>query len=118
VTEVLPREGDIAAAVRDRYPDGVDALLDLVSYTPGTYDAALKDGARVASPTNAAGDGPGRTNVMSVPTTDNLRRLAQMLDTGSLRVPVSRTYELDHAGDALQALAGRHTQGKLAIRVA
>ncbi len=50
VSEVLPREGDVAAAVRERFPDGVDALLDLVNYAPGTYDAALRDGARIASP--------------------------------------------------------------------
>ena len=29
VTEVLPREGDVAAAVRERFADGVAALLDL-----------------------------------------------------------------------------------------
>ena len=58
----------LAALVRERYPDGVDALLDLVSYAPGSYDAALKAGARVASPTGAAGEGPGRTNVMAAPT--------------------------------------------------
>src|SRR3954452_15362409 len=40
VTEVLPREGDVVPAVRERFPDGVDALLDLVNYTPGIYDAA------------------------------------------------------------------------------
>ncbi|MFL5828151.1 MAG: NADP-dependent oxidoreductase, partial [Thermoleophilaceae bacterium] len=78
VTEVLPREGDVAAAVRERFPDGVDALLDLVNYVPGTYDAALKDGARVASPTGAAGEGPGRTMVMAAPTTENLDRVAQL----------------------------------------
>src|SRR3954453_14713821 len=48
VTEVLPRDGDIAHVVRDRHPDGVDALLDLVNYAPGTYEAALKPNARVA----------------------------------------------------------------------
>jgi NADPH2:quinone reductase len=118
VTEVLPREGDAAAAVRERFPDGVDALLDLVSYAPGAFDAALKDGARVASPNGAAGDGPGRTNVMAQPTTENLERVAQLLDTGALKVPVQDTYELDRAAEALQALGNTHTQGKLAIRVA
>src|SRR3954469_6979521 len=51
VSDILPRDGDVAAAVRDLVPDGVDALLDVVNYAPGTYDAVLKDGARVASPT-------------------------------------------------------------------
>src|SRR5215208_4318388 len=64
VSDVLPRDGDIVEIVRERHPAGVDALLDLVNYTPGTYDAALKPTARVASPTGAAGDGPGRTEVM------------------------------------------------------
>jgi NADPH:quinone reductase-like Zn-dependent oxidoreductase len=59
VSEIVPRDGDVAAAVRERFPDGVDALLDLVNYAPGTYDAALKPDARVASSTGAAGDGPG-----------------------------------------------------------
>ena len=67
MTELLARDGDVAAAVRERFPDGVDALLDLVSYAPGAYDAALKDGARVASSNGAEGDGPGRTNVMAPP---------------------------------------------------
>jgi len=117
VTELVPRDGDVAAAVRERFPDGVDALLDLVNYTPGTYDAALKDGARVASPTGAAGEGPGRTMVMAHPTTANLDRVAQLLDSGTLKVPVQATYELDRAAQALQALATTHTQGKLAISV-
>jgi NADPH:quinone reductase len=118
VTEVLPREGDVVAAVRERFPDGVDALLDLVNYTAGTSDAALKDGARVASPTGAAGEGPGRTMVMAQPTTTNLDRVAQLLDSGALKVPVQDTYPLERATEALQALATSHTQGKLAIRIA
>src|SRR3954469_16581181 len=34
VSAILPREGDVAAAVRERFPDGVDALLDLVNSPP------------------------------------------------------------------------------------
>jgi NADPH2:quinone reductase len=118
VSEVLPRDGDVAAAVRERYPDGVDALLDLVSYAPGAFDAALEDGARVASPNGAAGDGPRRTNVIAESSTENLERVAQLLDAGTIEVRVQESYELDRAGDALAALAARHTQGKLALRIA
>src|SRR5215207_3304494 len=117
VTDVLPREGDVARAVRDLVPDGVDALLDVVNYAPGTYDAALKEGARVASPTGAAGEGPGRTMVMAAPTAENLRRLGALLADGTLRVPVQASYELAQAPEALAALPGQHTQGKLAVRV-
>src|SRR4051794_27587156 len=118
VTEIGPRDGAAAPAVRQRSPDGVDALLDLVNYTAGTYDAALKDGARVASPTGAAGEGPGRTMVMAQPTTTNLDRAAQLLDSGTLKVRVQASYPLERATEALQALATSHTQGKLAISIA
>jgi NADPH:quinone reductase-like Zn-dependent oxidoreductase len=117
VSDVLPREGDIAELVRERVPDGVDALLDLVNYTPGTYDAALKPGARVASPTGAAGEGPGRTMVMATPSAENLQRLGALLADGRLRIPVQATYELAQAPQALAALTGEHTQGKLAVHI-
>ena len=117
VADILPRDDDIAAAARERYPDGVDALLDNVSFAAGAYDAALKDGARVASPNNAAGEGHGHTNVMSVPTPENLERLARLLDTGTLKVHIQRTYPLDDAAAAMNALATTHTQGKIAIQI-
>jgi NADPH:quinone reductase len=117
VGEVLPRDGDAAELVRERYPDGVDALLDLVNYEPGAYDAALKPGARVASSSGAAGEGPGRTNVMAEPTAENLQRLSALLADGTLRIPVQATYELAQAPEALAALTGEHTQGKLGIQV-
>jgi NADPH:quinone reductase len=117
VSDVLARDGDIGRLVRDLVPDGVDALLDLINYAPGSYDAALKPDARVASPTGAAGEGPGRTNVMSAPTAENLTRLGALLADGTLRIPVQATYPLAQAPEALAALAGEHTQGKLAIEV-
>ena len=118
VSELLDRDADIGAAVRDRHPDGVDAMLDLVSYTPGAFDAALRPDGRVASPNSAAGDAPGRTNVMALPSPENLERLAQLLAAGTLTVPVQHTYQLERAGEALHALGNAHTQGKLAIRIA
>jgi NADPH:quinone reductase-like Zn-dependent oxidoreductase len=116
VAELTQRDGDVVAAVRERHPDGVDALLDLVSYAPGAFDAALAEGGRVASPLGAAGDGPGRSNVMAQPSRENLDRLAGLLADATAVVPIQATYGLDRAGEALQDLAGEHTQGKLAIR--
>jgi NADPH:quinone reductase-like Zn-dependent oxidoreductase len=118
VAEILPRDGDIVAAVRERLPDGVDAIVDLVNYAPGTYDAALKDGGRVSSATGAAGEGPGRTNVMATPSPELLDRIARRLADGTLKVPIQQTYDLAQAPDALQALGTDHTLGKLALRVA
>ena len=117
VSELLPRDDDLDAAARERHPDGFDAVLDLVNYGSGVPASLVKDGGRVASPTGAAGEGPGRTMVMAAPTSENLQRLAALLADGTLRVPIHATYELVQAPDALTALATTHTQGKLAVRV-
>jgi NADPH:quinone reductase len=92
-------------------------VLDLVHDAPGVPATLVKDGGRVASPTGAAGEGPGRTMVMAAPTPENLERLARVVADGSLRVPIQATYALAQAPDALSALATAHTQGKLAVRI-
>jgi NADPH:quinone reductase len=117
VSELLPRDGDLAAAAHERHPDGFDAVLDLVNYAPDVPATLVKDCGRVASPTGAAGEGPRRTMVIAAPTPENLERLASLLADGTLRVPIQATYELGQAPDALTALATTHTQGKLAIRI-
>jgi NADPH:quinone reductase-like Zn-dependent oxidoreductase len=114
VSEVVPRDGDVVAAVGEAR---VDAIIDLVHYAPGSYDAALKDGGRVASATGAAGEGAGRTNVMSAPSHELLERIGRELADGTVKVPIQRTYELADAPAALSALGAGHTQGKIAIRV-
>jgi NADPH:quinone reductase-like Zn-dependent oxidoreductase len=116
VGDTLDRDSDLAAQVRERFPDGVDAVLDLVSFTPDA--SVLKEGGRLASPLGAAGEGPGRTNLMASGTTANLERLAELLEGGSLRVHVRGTFGLEQAGDALQSLTNSHTQGKVAIAIA
>jgi NADPH:quinone reductase-like Zn-dependent oxidoreductase len=119
VTEVLPRDGDVVAAVRERHPGGVDAIVDVVTgYTLTAYEAALADGGRIASPTNAAGEGAGRTNVMHTPTADLLARVAQHLAAGTITVPIQHTYELARAPGAMQAFSNGHTVGKIAVRIA
>jgi NADPH2:quinone reductase len=116
VSDVLPRDVDLAADARDRYPGGFDAVLDLVNYAPDVPATLARDGGRVASPTGAAGEGPGRTMVMAAPTTENLERLAALL-AGDVRIPIQATYELAQAPDALAALGTTHTRGKVAIRI-
>jgi len=116
VGETLDRNSDLVAQIRERFPDGVDAVLDLVSFSPDA--SLLKEGGRLASSLGAAGEGPDRTNLMASGTTANLERLAELLGVGSLRVHVQGSYALERAGEALQTLANAHTQGKLAIAIA
>jgi NADPH:quinone reductase-like Zn-dependent oxidoreductase len=55
---------------------------------------------------------------MAEPSPANLQRLAELLDAGTLRVAIQRTYRLEDAGEALQALPATHTQGKLGVTIA
>ena len=113
VGELVDWSAALAAAVRGLRPDGVDAILDVVSPVPDA--SLLKHGGRLASTIGAAGDGPGRFNLMADPAPANLQRLAALLDTGGLRVPIQRSYRLEQAGEALQTLPAAHTQGKLSV---
>jgi NADPH:quinone reductase len=113
--EILDRNTDVQATILERYPGGVDAVLDVVSYAP--QDALLNVGGRLASPLGAAGEGSGRFNLMAQPTPENLRRLAELLDSRALRVPIQRSYTLEQAGEALEAFAATHTQGKLSLMI-
>jgi NADPH2:quinone reductase len=118
VSEVLERNADVAAAVRERHPDGVDGLIDLVSFAPEGFDAhaaALKEDGRGSTPLGAAGEGPGRAKVMATPSPENLERVARLLDDGTMRVPLQTGFRLEAAGEALEAFSAGHTQGKLGI---
>ena len=77
VIEVLDRNADLAAAVREAYPDGLNALFDVVSQAPDA--SLLKEGGRLASPLGAAGEGDGRFNVMAASSPANLQRLGELL---------------------------------------
>ena len=116
VVELLDRDADLAAAVRSAHPEGVDAVFDMVSQAPDA--SLLKSGGRLASPLGAAGDGPDRFNVMSQPTPANLERLAGLLGSGTLRVPIQQRFGLEQTNEAVQALLGTHTQGKLGVTIA
>lgn len=116
VSEIVDRGANLGEAVRASHPDGIDAILDLATQAPDT--SLLKEGGRVASPLGAAGEGPGRFNVMAVPSTANLERVAALLEAGTLRVSLHRSYTLEQAGEALQALPATHTQGKLGLTIA
>lgn len=118
--EVIDREGDLLASVREIEPSGATVLIDTVSRAPEDLDAnaaALAEGGRVASPNGAAGEGPGRHDVMGSADTAAVAKLADLLADGSLRVPIQRTYSLEGALEALGALSAEHTQGKLAIQI-
>jgi NADPH:quinone reductase-like Zn-dependent oxidoreductase len=104
---------DTAPRLRDDLPDP----------TPAGNHVVVRVHASSVNPvdnsiaTGAAGEGPGRSNVMANPTPENLHRLGELLADDSLRVPIQHTYRLAQTPEALAALPTVHPQGKLAIQV-
>jgi NADPH:quinone reductase len=114
----------VAEAVRNRYPDGVAALIDLVDQKDALTELAgvVREGGHVATLLGAAdvdqlaGRGVNGHNVNAVPTGDKLRLLGGLAGSGALRVAIQGVYSIAGAGDALQAFQ-QGTRGKLIVRV-
>ena len=116
--------GDVGQAVRERYPDGIDAIADMV----GDRDELaplidqLRTNGRVASATGSADEalaerGIRTTNVNTTVTTARLDELAGLLVDGTVRRPPIETLQLDDAAEALTRVATKHVRGKLVLHV-
>ncbi len=116
--ETVDYTGDLAADVRDRYPHGVDGLIDLVNRDPSVFAdlaALVREGGRAASALGGAGEvteigGVSVANVGSDPS--HLAELASMVVDGRLRPAVRRTYPLADAARALAGLTDRAHVGQ------
>jgi NADPH:quinone reductase-like Zn-dependent oxidoreductase len=117
-------EGAVGAAVRGLHPDGVDALIDIVTGDPaglaGLAVEVLKPGGKVATTLNAADaellDGREGTNVWSFPDTERMRTVAELVVGGRVRAPVTEVYDFDRLEDAFEAVR-RGAVGKVGVRV-
>lgn len=112
--------GDVAAQVRKLLPRGVDAVVHAAGDGMALADL-LVDGGRFGSTLGLGADQfEGRdikaTAVMAAPTEQALDALAKLVSNGSLRVAITRTYELEDVPRAIKEFAG--TLGKAAVTIA
>jgi NADPH:quinone reductase-like Zn-dependent oxidoreductase len=123
---VVDYQGDVAERVLADHPDGVDALLDLVSFDPdsfGEFAKAVRRGGKVASTAGGATEEAlavaGLTGqvISAVPNRDTLTRLVSEIERGALEVDVERVLPLDQAGQGVETLAKRVARGKIAIGI-
>ena len=116
---------DTAEAVRSRYPDGVDAIVDMVGDKDEVSRLAdrVRPGGRVASCVGAADEQALRprditaSNVVTVVTSERLDSLVASIARGELRVPEIDAMRLSDAGEALSRIATKHVRGKLVLTV-
>jgi NADPH:quinone reductase-like Zn-dependent oxidoreductase len=114
---------DVVAAVRDRHPDGIEAVVDLVGGDVQERSAdVLADGGRlgsIAQPPDRealAARGLRGHYVFVRPSAAGLRTLTEMADAGRLRVHVSEVVPLAEAARAHETLEGGHVRGKIVLR--
>jgi NADPH:quinone reductase-like Zn-dependent oxidoreductase len=116
---------DFVAAVRERYPDGIDAVADLVGGEVQQRSAEVlapgrgRLGSIIAPPdADALRDrGLGGHYVFVRPSASGLRVLAAMADAGRLRVHLQEVVPLGEAARAHETLEGGHVRGKIVLRV-
>jgi NADPH:quinone reductase-like Zn-dependent oxidoreductase len=117
---------DVTAAVKARYPEGIDGLIDLVHRTPlelTEQAAVVRSRGHVATTMNAAdAEALGRrgiagTNVMagSTATPQDLEGIADLVARGGLRVPIAQVFSLEEAPVAFEQLQSGTVQGKVII---
>ena len=113
---------DLEAAVRSRYRDGVDALLDCVGGE--NFDRSIRSVRRggravgiVGAPPAGAPDGVRVTAIFGRPSATRLAELARLVDAGELRIEVHETYPLAAAARAHAAIEAGHVRGKLVLTI-
>ncbi|MGR7023574.1 alpha/beta hydrolase fold domain-containing protein [Geodermatophilus sp. URMC 62] len=114
--------GPVVDQVRDAYPDGVDALVNVAGFDPAQVPAgAVRSGGAVASTTALPDEqalstaGLTGTSIMARPTREVITPLAEQAASGALTVSVSSVVPLEQAADALGALAAGKANGKIVV---
>ncbi|MFI7708072.1 NADP-dependent oxidoreductase [Nonomuraea sp. NPDC049480] len=116
--------GSVADQVRAAYPDGVDALINLVGSTPAEIplDAVRKDGA-VATTTMVpdagmfAAAGLTGATVFAHPIRETIAPLAEQAAAGALAIDVHTVLPLERAAEGLATLAAGKARGKIVVTV-
>lgn len=111
------------AAVRERYPAGVDALIDLVGIPELSSGVAalVHSGGRVISvvmPPDVEGlAARGVEGILASRWSAEHRfpEIAARIAEGAIKIPPVRTFPFEEVGDALALQATKHVRGKLAV---
>ena len=126
-TEVIDHtRSDVVVTVKATHPDGIDALVDVVSERENLERVAqtLRKGGRLATTLHVADEasfasrGIQATNVDVRGGTQELNELARLVDSGTLIIPLDRTFPLEAAAQALAESKVGHVRGKIVLAVA
>jgi NADPH:quinone reductase-like Zn-dependent oxidoreductase len=116
---------DLLNAVRMIHPDGIEAIIDVVSKRDvlGRMVGLVKEEGRLASSVygadvdSLAQRGIKATNVGVRPDARRLEELSRIVDAGELTVRLERAFPLEKAPEALEESRTGHVRGKIALLV-
>jgi len=124
-SEVVDYSGDAAAALREKHPEGVDALIVVVQLGEqfGPTAELVKDGGKIASAVGGA-DAEAfasrkidAANILGQADPGPYTEVLRMAADGSLSVPITRTYTFDELPEALGLVGKRRSRGKVAVTI-
>jgi NADPH:quinone reductase-like Zn-dependent oxidoreductase len=123
--EVVDYSGDLPAAVRERHPGGVDALIVAVPLGEqfGSTAELVKDGGKIASTVGGADADAfasrkiDAANVLGQADPGPYAEVLQMAADGSLTVPITQTFTFDELPEALGLVGKRRSRGKVALTI-
>lgn len=113
---------DVVAAVRNRFPKGVDKALNGVTGEAANQVVwTLREGGRMVDlPGTVSVARPGvqiDTDYVVGADAGRLGRLARMIDDGHLKVEIQDVVPFDKAPDALEMVLAKHVRGKIVIKI-
>jgi NADPH:quinone reductase-like Zn-dependent oxidoreductase len=117
---VVRRGDDVAARIREHFPEGVHGLAD-GSVQDAALLPAVRDGGAMATVRGYRGDGQGDVRVLPTRVSRaaedraGLDRLRQQVEDGLLTLRVARTFPAEQAAEAHRVLARGGIRGRLVI---
>jgi NADPH2:quinone reductase len=117
---VVRRGDDVAARIRERFPDGVDGLAD-GSVQDAAVLPAVKDGGAVATVRGYRGDGQRDLRVFQVRVreyaeeAEALDRLREQVEQGEVTLRVAQTFPAADAAEAHRRLEAGGVRGRLVL---
>jgi NADPH2:quinone reductase len=114
---------DPVAAVRERYPDGIDVLIDLagIPELSSGFAELVHSGGRVVSaimPPDVEGlAARGVQGILAnrMLAEHRFTEIAARIADGEIRIPALQTFPFENIGAAIELQATRHVKGKLAL---